>query len=410
MSASTRRIPSYRHHKPSNQAFVELSGKRHYLGRYGSPESRERYKRMLAEWQSNGRQGPAAADISIVELVNRWRKHAVTYYVSPATGELTSSMHAFAGAFKPLIDIYGNDDAVRFGPLALQTVRDAMIDARLSRSTINKNIALIRQLFRWAVAQQIIPSTVLHALQAVPGLRRGRSAARETSPVLPVPDSVVDATLPHLPPAVRVMVQVARLTGMRPAEICIMRPCDIDMSGGGDWVYAPSFHKTEHHGKTRRVLIGPRAVDLIRPMLPTATDAFIFSPRRSEVERRAMVHAARKTPLSCGNTIGTNRRRRPLVLPRERYDTASFRHAVVRACDRAFPPPADLIDPADVRRWRNEHRWHPNQLRHAFATRVRRESGIDLAQTLLGHSKLDTTAVYAEANESRAFDLIRKIG
>ena len=42
-------VPKYRHHKGSGQAFVQVKGKRHYLGRYGTPDSKERYARFVAE-------------------------------------------------------------------------------------------------------------------------------------------------------------------------------------------------------------------------------------------------------------------------------------------------------------------------------------------------------------------------
>ena len=43
------RIPSYRHHKPSGQAVVTLSGKDHYLGQHGSPGIHQAYDRLVAE-------------------------------------------------------------------------------------------------------------------------------------------------------------------------------------------------------------------------------------------------------------------------------------------------------------------------------------------------------------------------
>jgi integrase len=46
--------------------------------------------------------------------------------------------------------------------------------------------------------------------------------------------------------------------------------------------------------------------------------------------------------------------------------------------------------------------WHPNQLRHNFATLARRQFGSEAAQVVLGHSRADMTQVYAErdlANE-----------
>jgi site-specific recombinase XerC len=42
--------------------------------------------------------------------------------------------------------------------------------------------------------------------------------------------------------------------------------------------------------------------------------------------------------------------------------------------------------------------WHPNQLRHLFATEVRKSHGLEAAQVLLGHSRADVTQVYAERN------------
>ncbi len=41
--ADRARVPKYRRHS-SGQAFVEFQGKRHYLGPYGSPESRTQYQ------------------------------------------------------------------------------------------------------------------------------------------------------------------------------------------------------------------------------------------------------------------------------------------------------------------------------------------------------------------------------
>ena len=46
------RTPKYRHYRPKNLAVVRIDGKDHYLGRYGTPESHAKYRRLLAEWLS----------------------------------------------------------------------------------------------------------------------------------------------------------------------------------------------------------------------------------------------------------------------------------------------------------------------------------------------------------------------
>jgi hypothetical protein len=41
--------PKYRHYKPKGLAVVRIDGRDIYLGRYNSPESRQKYYRVLAE-------------------------------------------------------------------------------------------------------------------------------------------------------------------------------------------------------------------------------------------------------------------------------------------------------------------------------------------------------------------------
>ena len=68
--------------------------------------------------------------------------------------------------------------------MALKNVRQAMIDAGRSRKLINKDVNRIRQMFGWAVENELLPVAVSQALREVKGLRKGRSAARETAPIV----------------------------------------------------------------------------------------------------------------------------------------------------------------------------------------------------------------------------------
>ena len=74
------------------------------------------------------------------------------------------------------------------------------------------------------------------------------------------------------------MIQLQLLTGMRPDEVSIMRPCDIDRSGRL-WVYQPLAHKTEHHGIKKSIVLGPKAMQILEGWLDREPDAFLFSPR-----------------------------------------------------------------------------------------------------------------------------------
>jgi integrase len=65
---------------------------------------------------------------------------------------------------------------------------------------------------------------------------------------------------------------------------------------------------------------------------------------------------------------------------------------------------------AELRAWRRAHRWHPHQLRHTYAIRVRKRFGLEEAQTLLGHTKADVTRIYAERDMGKAAMMAAKIG
>jgi integrase len=65
---------------------------------------------------------------------------------------------------------------------------------------------------------------------------------------------------------------------------------------------------------------------------------------------------------------------------------------------------------AELRAWEKAHRWHPNQLRHSAATRLRRVFGLDVAKAVLGHSSVMPTQVYAEQDQAAAADAMRKTG
>ena len=138
-------------------------------------------------------------------------------------------------------------------------------------------------------------------------------------------------------------------------------------------------------------------------------DAYLFSPAEADKERREKASQHRKTPLSCGNRQGTNRRTHPKRVPRQCYDVDSYRRAIARACDKAFPVSEEFSDEAR-KQWRTAHRWHPHQLRHNTATFLRREFGIDAAKIILGHRSLAVTEIYAELDQSKAIEIMKQVG
>lgn len=106
MPERTRRAPSYRKHKASGQAVVKIGEQVHYLGRWGTPESRAEYDRLIAEWRQAGRLRPPTpgTSISVAELLVGFLRYAQDYYrrgekpTSPAP-RFTPSREA--GEFSP---------------------------------------------------------------------------------------------------------------------------------------------------------------------------------------------------------------------------------------------------------------------------------------------------------------------
>ncbi len=414
MTVSRRpRIPSFRRHKASGQGFVEFDGKRHYLGRYELPETRQAYDTAVAEWLSRGRRAPVAArQIVMVELLDRYWTYADAYYRLP-DGTASGEQPGIKAALAIVRRLYGRLPAAEFSPTCLKACREAMIQAGWSRVYCNRSVGRIRRCIKWGVENELVPAMMLTALQAVAPLKAGRCEAHETDGIGPVSDDVVDAVLPFLPPVVRAMVEFGRLTGARPAEICKMRVRDVDRTGPV-WQYRPAAHKTAHHGKTRTIYIGPKARAVLTPLLTENfnLDAYVFSPAAAMQER----HPDRALPAK-----GAEWR------PGDHYDSRSFLHAVWHACRQCWPLPERLrrgshekiaawekrLGPEQVKeatQWERQHRFSPNQLRHSFATKVRKEHGLLAAQLLLGHAKADVTQIYAEADECRGVEVASKIG
>jgi integrase len=122
---------------------------------------------------------------------------------------------------------------------------------------------------------------------------------------------------------------------------------------------------------------------------------------------------ARTTPLSCGNRHG--KRSGGLAgskgkrIPGPQYSEASYGRAIARACKQADAEarkrnpqlhPEQIIVPS----------WHPHQLRHNAATWLRKEFGLEVVRTVLGHRSAAITEIYAERDSEIAKDVMRKAG
>jgi len=435
-----KRDPKYRLHKATGQGYVELNGRRIYLGDYESDAAQSAYHRLLAEWKSSGRVLPIDRerdDVTVVEIAAVFWDHVKRHY-RKADGTPTTEVDNYRRILRVLKALYGPTPGQDFGAKALKAVRCRMIEMDWSRSHINHQVRRLKAVFSWAVEQELIPAgEKYHAMLAVKGLRKNKTEARETEPVRPVPNELIEPVLDEVASVVADMIRLQLLTGARPDEIARMRRCDVERREKV-WVVRYHEHKTEHFEVGDRLLfLGPQAQKIIAPYMARRRDhEYLFSAADAAAEHRDRRHAKRKTPLNAGNRPGTNRCKSPTRSPGERFTVHSYRRAIHRACDICFPPPEDLrrirargkkgtrwetpgehrtrIGPeawAGLRAWRRRHRWSPNRLRHNAATHLRSEFGLEVAQTVLGHqigSRI--TEIYAERNIRKATEVIAQVG
>jgi integrase len=389
------KLPSYCRHKASGQAVVSIDSRDVYLGRYGSTESKTKYEQVISRWLATRdevtitvcQEAVSRDELRINELIVAYFEFADGYY--RRNGVPTGEINNIKDAVRPLGALYKMTRVARFGPTELKGARDAMVGSGLSRRVINARINRIRRVFKWGVENDLVEPQILQALQAVAPLKKGRTTAKDYADVQPVPREHIEAVRMDVSEQVRAMIELQLLTGMRPGEVILMRPCDIDRSKS-TWLYRPSSHKTEHHGIERRVFVGPQAQAIIKPFLLRDGKTYLFSPQKAMLEHKRKRRRESKYPKirACADLKITVSSRVGM-----RYTRTSYHNAIYKSCRRLSIAP-----------------WGPNRLRHNAATLLREQYGIEAARVVLGHTSPATTEVYAEFDRGKAADVMAEVG
>ncbi len=387
-------FPSYpKQAHGSGQARIAIQKKSIYLGPHGSPESYSEYNRLLQAWLRSQTEGASAGHTpltqvrTVADLVARWTVEMESRYDGSKPHHVQELAH-YRQVLQIVYDLYGKSLVAEFGPVALRAVRSAFVARGWCRNRVNRQTTRVKTMVRWGLSQQLLPPSALYAdLWAVKPLQPGQGAT-ETEDVPPVAAWAVDATLPHLSPMNRALVQLLRLTGARPSELFRLRPEDLDRTGnvelsrgyrvqlpGNVWTVRLREHKTSHKGKLRFLVLGPLAQAILVPLLTDLLPgALIFTPARSRALWEAEKRRGRKTPVQPSQADRS--KAAPLKVPGERYTAGVLNSAVARAIDRANKGREGEPVP----------HWFCYQLRHLAAARLREEFGETIAAAVLGHS------------------------
>ena len=172
MPRTQKGIPCYCLHRPSGKAVVRLNGRDHYLGSYGTEESRLAYDRKIAEWLASGRrvehtdEAAVQPTFSVNEVLLAFVEYAERYYRDG--DDVSKEVVNFKLALRPVKQLYGHTAAEQFGPLSLKAIRQHMIDVQdLCRKEVNKRIGRIKRVFKWAASEELIPSSIFEGLRTV---------------------------------------------------------------------------------------------------------------------------------------------------------------------------------------------------------------------------------------------------
>jgi len=336
------RKPKYEYslHRPTGQAYVRVRGRIHYLGKYGTHESRVRHRNIVAAAMAQQEAADLMRPLSVGELCERFVLAMREEHGARSWWEERARAVAMLVCAK-----YAGLEATAFGGKALQDIQQTLLaEGRLTRYGINRSKQHIVAMFKWAVAQELVPPSAWHALQAVRAVRRGKG--RDNPPRVPADTVAVDAVVAYLTAnghagAAR-CIRFMRATGCRPGEAFAATPADFRLSDALP-TYTVRDHKCAHRGMDRVIPLNAAAVAAVRESLA----------------ERAQTHAPLFT-----NRAGNG------------WEKSVMRNMVRRACI------ALQIEP-----------WTPYQLRHLAATEAVNRTGNEAAvAAMLGHAP-DSTVV-----------------
>jgi hypothetical protein len=168
-----------------DRAYVKINRVRIYCGLWGTPQSEEKYQRLIAEWNVT-KQAPVhsvskKSSVTVSLLVNVFlESYAKENYVK--NGRQTSTYECVVCSVRELVHLYGSLLVDEFSHLALETLQQKITFSRrspwgevsdkpLARKTVNDRIKSIRHIFKWGVGRGLVDPMTHYALMALPLLK-----------------------------------------------------------------------------------------------------------------------------------------------------------------------------------------------------------------------------------------------
>ena len=402
-----KKVPGLLHHKGKNLGYsiTPNTRKTTYHGQWGLAATKQAYLRWCAELLTEDVTPSIVPEHEpvVADLVNAMIRHSISYYRDPVTGKPTSQLGVIKSALKEL-DLYLEMKIKDFKPSTLVAVRAAIMHRdimpksegtpkkKLCISSVNNAIVKIRQMFKLGVEWELVPIETYQALACVQHLNwRTAPTLRNPDKITPVPVEYFGLVMPLLKPMYQALLKLHIDTGMRVKELVSMRWSEItEVEPGVLWCYSPQEHKNSHRGDPRMIYIKHHFIALMKSLRKPLWDADAVWCQKG-VGRNA----------GYSGMISADSYARAIEGAQRRYNEGRLAREAGNRTDRN-----QGYKLATKKRTPMAH-WTPLQIRHTYATQVRRTHGLEGAQAVLGHSTLDATQIYAEKRDDLARSVAR---
>ena len=289
MPEVTPQRPTYKTQtaKGTLYAYTRVNGRKVTLGRAGTPAALAKLSRLQAEWDAAQHEfeRAEATRLTVAEIAERFIQYESARQDAGLITDKTlhaAKTAASAAVFDPE---HAMAPASTFGPKSLRAIqtrlRETPCDDRrgrysggrtappLSRGEVNRRVNLIRRMFRWAICEELVPASVLTALETVPGLRAGE--ARDNDHRRPADPAAVTATIAELTRrshhGMAEMLALLRWTGCRPDEGCRLTAADVYETPEGPELRIREHKTRKHTGTDRIVPLNAQAARIVHAAL-----------------------------------------------------------------------------------------------------------------------------------------------
>lgn len=262
-----------------------------YLGKWGSREAEEEYRRLAREYYSETKEPiPLSKEPRLYDVYQQF-----TQELDSKNDE--SDKRCYISAIWYAMQILPNIPCKELEIKHLIAYQDYLVriandtckeergvDGRLiqrkkgiwTRQNVNRLFKFHKTILKFGANKGLIPYGFLYALQNVKAVMQ-QPSLKETEAVQAVADEDVLKTLPFMDAQTADMVLLIRGAVMRPVECCRLRLCDLDTSG--DCWSGHVKGKTDWRGYNRFIAFSKQETEILKKWSAgKKPEEYIFSP------------------------------------------------------------------------------------------------------------------------------------